>query len=113
MISLFCKTYCHLEIIHNIKHLSQDTFINGVPVVIISDYCNALQYAMDDYNSNHLQQNQNGVAWMVTENRKCSHVEIILQKLQYCKWKGMFETTEPKKWDHFLQALEHLSPGPH
>ena len=47
------------------------------------DYSNYLLYGTADYNINHLQQIQNGVACMVTNNGKYSPIKIILQKLHW------------------------------
>ena len=47
------------------------------------DYCNSLLCGMTDSNNSRLQRIQNGVAHMVTNNEKYSHIKISLQKLHW------------------------------
>ena len=73
---------------HVLSH-SQDALISVVHAFVTSriDCCNSLLYDIADCNINRLQRIHNGVARIVTNNEKYSHVKIIITKLLWLQGK--------------------------
>ena len=99
-------------------HLSQGTHITVIHASVTSciDYYDPLLYDIADNNINHFQQIQNGAAHVVTNNRKYSHIKMILQKLVKCVHLKTLITTymciydEVPKYHSVLLLIKKIMP---